>query len=91
VLPTIIGVVSADSVTVATGAALTVIELVPVFVSLVAVTVAVPTAKALTNPFASTVATAVLLDIQLAARPVRMLPLASFVTTVSCCVGVSTS
>jgi hypothetical protein len=50
--------------------------------------VAVPAAIAVTNPVALTLATSVLLEDQVTARPVRGLPLASFVTTVSCWVGV---
>jgi len=50
--------------------------------------VAVPAATAVTRPVAFTVAAAVLLELQLTIRPVSALPLASFVTAVSCCVGV---
>jgi hypothetical protein len=75
-------------VTVFTGAIVTVIDDVPVFVSLVAVIVVVPGPAAVTSPFPSTVATPGLLDTQVTTRPVSTLPFASFVTAVSCCVGV---
>jgi len=66
-----------------------VIEDVPVFVSLVAVIVTgPPAATAVTRPFASTVAEAVLLELHVTTRPLSTLPFASFVTAVSCCVGV---
>jgi len=76
-----------ESVTVATGTGFTVIELVPVFPSLVAVTVTgPPTLTPVTNPFASTVA-AVLFDDQVIVRPVRGLLLASSSVATSCCVA----
>jgi hypothetical protein len=62
----------------------TVIADVPLFPSLVAVIVAAPTETAVTSPELFTVATAVLLDDQLAARPARTPPLASFVSAESC-------
>jgi len=79
------------TVTVLTGASVTVIEDVPVFVSLVAVIVAPPAATAVTRPFPSTVAAAGLLDVHVTNRPVSTKPLASLVTAVSCCVGVTPS
>jgi hypothetical protein len=87
--PTTTLVVAGVTVTVLTGASVTVIEDVPVFVSLVAVIVAGPPAPcAVTRPFASTVATELLFEDHVTVLPVSTLPLASFVTTVSCCVGV---
>jgi len=74
--------------TVATGT-VTVIEAVPVFASLVAVIVVLPPPTAVTNPLASTVATDGTLDVHVTERPVRTLPLPSFVTAVSCCVEVT--
>jgi hypothetical protein len=76
------------TVTVLTGASVTVMEDVPVFVSLVAVIVAVPAPTAVTRPFASTVAAETLLEAQVTRRPVSTVPFASLVTAVSCCVGV---
>jgi hypothetical protein len=78
------------TVTVLTGASVTVIEDVPVFVSLVAVIVTGPPAPtAVTRPFPSTVAAAGLLEIHVTTRPVSTIPFASLVTAVSCCVGVT--
>jgi hypothetical protein len=88
--PTTIPVVGAETLTVATGSTVTVIEDAPVFVSLVAVIVTGPPAlTAVTKPFASTVATAVFADVQVMVRPFSTRPSASFVTAVSCCVGVT--
>jgi hypothetical protein len=58
-------------------------EAVPFFPSLVAVTVTVPFLTPVTTPVDETVATLVLLELQVTVRPVRVLPLASFVTAVS--------
>jgi hypothetical protein len=83
--PTTIGVVGAESVTEETGAGVTVIVDVPVFVSLVAVIVTgPPTATPVTRPFASTVATAVLFELHVTVRPASTLPFASLVTAASC-------
>jgi hypothetical protein len=82
------GVVGAETVTEATGAIATVIEEVPLCPSLVAVTVVVPAAAAVTRPFASTVAAAAMLETQVIVRPVTTVPFASLVTAVNCCVGV---
>jgi hypothetical protein len=71
---------------VATGTgtdAVTVIAAVPVFVSLVAVIIALPAAMAVTSPDAETVLMAALLELQLTGRPVNMLLLASRVTAES--------
>jgi hypothetical protein len=63
VCPTDNDVPIADSATEATGAAVTVIEIVPLFPSLVAVTVAVPAPTAVTCPLGATVrADGLLLD-----------------------------
>jgi hypothetical protein len=75
-------------VTVATGASVTVIADVPLWPSLVAVIVVLPAPTAVTKPVVLTVAAAVLLETQVIERPVSTLPFASFVTAVSCCVGV---
>jgi hypothetical protein len=68
-----------------------VIDDVPVFVSLVAVIVTVPTPTAVTRPLEDTVATAMLSELHVTTRSVSTVPVASFVTAVSCCVGVTPS
>src|SRR6185503_12595033 len=73
-----------DTVTVATGITVTVIDDVPDFPSLVAVMVAEPVLTALTIPFTETVATAGLPLDQVTARPVSVLPAESFVVALSC-------
>ena len=50
----------------------------------VAVIVTAPVATPVTSPFASTVATAELLDVQVKLWPLSTLPLASFATAVAC-------
>jgi hypothetical protein len=75
------------TVTEATGTGITVIDDVPLFPSLVAVIVAPPTETAVTSPTPSTVATAVLLEDQLTARPVTTTLFASLVSAESCCVA----
>jgi hypothetical protein len=75
-------------VTVATGARVTAIAEVPLWPSLVAVIVVLPAPTAVTKPVVFTVAAAVLLETQVTERPVSTFPFASFVTAVSCCVGV---
>jgi len=88
--PTTIGVVGVESVTLLTGASVTVIEDVPVFVSLVAVIVTgPPTAIPVTRPVVLTVATALLLEDHATMRPVSTFPLTSVSVAVSCCVGVT--
>jgi hypothetical protein len=87
--PTGIGVVGVESVTVLTGASVTVSEDVPVLVSLVAVIVVLPAPTAVTRPFASTVAAARLLEIHVTTRPVSTLLLTSVSVAVNCCVGVT--
>jgi hypothetical protein len=65
------------TLTVLTGASVTVIDDVPVFVSLVAVIVVTPAPTAVTRPFASTVAAVGLLELQVMTRPVKRLFAAS--------------
>jgi hypothetical protein len=89
VTPTTIGVVGDERLTVATGINATVIADIPIFVSLVAVTVVAPDPAAVTRPFASTVAAAGLLELHITVRPVSTFPFASFVAAVSCCVGIT--
>jgi hypothetical protein len=75
-------------VTVATGAADTVIADVPLFPSLVAVIVVLPATSAVMKPFADTLATAGWLDLHATRRPDSGLPFTSLMTAESCCVGV---
>ena len=85
VAPTNIGVLGTESVTAATGTGLTVIELVPVFPSLVAVIVTgPPTLTAVTKPFASTLATAAAAEVQVMVRPVSGFPPTSISVATSC-------
>ncbi len=85
--PTIIGVVGAETVTVATGAGVTAISALPVIPSLVAVMFAVPTLTAVTSPVdRPTVATPVLLELHAVMRPVRTRPCASSNVAVACVV-----
>ena len=79
--------VEGDTVTVATGASVTVTVAVPDFPSLVAVMVALPGATPLTTPVADTVAMDPLLVVQAIARPVSVVPFASFVVAVSAVVA----
>ena len=100
--PTTIGVVGAESVTVATGTGVTVIVGVVAAgaVSLVAVIVAVPVLRAvtvtvapldvLTELDALTDSTAGLLEIQLTVRPDRVLLLPSFGVAISACIPPTT-
>jgi hypothetical protein len=74
---------ASETVTVATGACVTVIVAFPAIPSLVAVMLAVPTETPVTTPCAETVATAVLLDVQTIDRPVRTPPPASNVAAVA--------
>ena len=71
------------TVTVETGTSVTVTAEVPVFPSLVAVIVVVPGRSPVTSPAGETLATAGLLDVHETARPVRVLPAASFIVAVS--------
>jgi hypothetical protein len=75
---------ASDTVTLATGAGVTVIGALPLFASLVAVILAVPTATAVTPPSGETVATAVLSELHATARPVRVAPFESKVVAVAC-------
>jgi hypothetical protein len=68
---------------VATGAWVTVIVALPLFPSLVAVIVAVPTASAVTSPSTETVAMSVSLELQVIERPVNGCPLESSVVAVA--------
>src|SRR2546426_12543796 len=63
----------------------TVTAAVPLLPSLIAVIVAGPEVKALTNPVLLTAATSRALLIHVIDRPVRMLPLASRRVAISCC------
>lgn len=83
VCPAAIVALVGETVTVATGAPLTVSADVPLTPSLVAVMVAVPVATPVTTPLAVTVATDVLLLDHPTMRPVRVLPDASSVFAVS--------
>lgn len=75
-----------DTATEPTGVGPTVIEDEPDCPPIVAVSLSVPTATAVTSPLAETVATeAVALD-QVTARPLRAFPLASYAVAVSCTV-----
>src|SRR5438128_3485342 len=72
------------TVTVATGAFVTVMAAVPLWLSLVAVIVPDPAATPVTRPLAETVATALLLVVQLTVRPVSRFPTESLVTPARC-------
>jgi len=76
-----------DTVTEATGTGTTLIDEDPGTPSLLAVIVARPTAWAVTSPFASTDAIALSLEDHTTARPVRVVPVPSFVVAVSCWVA----
>jgi hypothetical protein len=77
-----------DTTTVATGSSVTVTTDAPLFVSLVAVMVAVPGMTPVTTPDDETVATSALLDVHATARSVTTTPLASFTVAVSVVVWV---
>ena len=81
--PAITELAASDTLTLATGTAVTVITALPLRPSLVAVIVAVPVLTALTTPLALTVATAVLLLLHETARPVSTLFDASRVVAVA--------
>src|SRR5882762_805524 len=87
VAPTVRLAVAGLSVTEATGTFVTVTADVPLFPSLVAVIVADPAATPVTSPLALTVATAALLVVQVTARPLRVVPLASFGVAVNAVVA----
>src|SRR2546422_955903 len=86
VCPTWIAAVAGLTLTEATATLETVMLAVPLCPSLVAVIVADPIVTPVTSPLPSTVATEVLLLVQLTARPGSGLPLASFGVAVSCTV-----
>jgi len=86
VWPTCRLAVAGLTVTDATGTVDTVIAVVPLFPSLVAVIVAAPAATPVTSPLALTVAAAVLLLAHVTTRPDSGLPLASCGVAVSCTV-----
>src|SRR5881396_2947873 len=86
VAPTKTFAVAGLTVTEATGTLDTVTAAVPACPSLVAVIVTAPTATPVTRPLAETVPTAPLPVVQVSARPLRTLPLASFRVAVSCTV-----
>jgi hypothetical protein len=70
--------------TLATGAGVTISGALPNFPSLVATMFVVPVARAVTRPVGETIATAVLLELQLTARPVSGFPLPSSGVAVPC-------
>ena len=67
----------------ATGIGITVIAAEPVRPSLEAVIDVDPSLTAVTTPLASTVATAMLVEVHVTLRPVRTLPAASFICAVA--------
>ena len=91
VAPTTMLAVGGATATVATGMGVTVMAAVPLFPSLVAVTVTGPPAPLpVTSPFASTLATAALPLCQVIVRPVSGLPTASCGVALSCTVAPTT-
>src|SRR3989442_1232291 len=84
--PTTTVAVAGLTTTEATGTLDTVTATVPLWPSLVAVIAAAPTATPVTKPLAETVATALLLVVQVTTRPLSRLPLASLGVAVSCIV-----
>jgi hypothetical protein len=84
--PTSIGVVGAETVTVATDAGVTVRGALPVFPSLVAMIVVEPTPVAVTTPEDETVAIPAFPVLQVTTRPVRTILFASNVVAVACVV-----
>src|SRR5436309_1509186 len=86
VAPTKTFAVAGLTVTEATGTLDTVTAAVPACPSLVAVIVTAPTATPVTRPLAETVPTAPLPVVQVSARPLSTLPLASLRVAVSCTV-----
>jgi len=79
VAPSLMLADAGETVTEFTGGRVTVSADVPLFPSLVAVIVAVPAATPVTTPTDETVATAVLLELQVMLRPVSVFPAKSFV------------
>jgi len=84
--PTVRLAVAGLTVTEATAGFETEMEPVPLWPSLVAVTVAAPAVLAPTSPLPLTLATPELLLVQVTARPVSAFPFASFGVAMSCCV-----
>jgi hypothetical protein len=84
--PAIIGVAGTESVTVATGAGLTVRVALPVFPSLIAMICTEPGLTEVTSPVEDTVAIELLPELHDTLRPVRMFPLASRVVGLACVV-----
>jgi hypothetical protein len=91
VWPTVREVADSVTFTVATGTGVTVSGSEPLCPSLVAVTVTVPAASAVTTPVGETVATVVLEEVQPTVRPVRTFPDASLSVTLICIVAPTTS
>jgi hypothetical protein len=87
VWPTVTVAVGGDTVTLPTGDGVTVIADVPLFVSLVAVIVAIPPLTPVTTPAVFTIATCVLLELHETTRFVTTLPLASVTVAVSVAVA----
>jgi hypothetical protein len=83
VCPTVIDVEASETVTIATGTGTTVIEEVPVFPSLVAVIVALPSATAVTKSLVETLAIAGASDDHVTVRPFKTLLSASRVSAAS--------
>src|SRR5437588_622316 len=83
-VPTSTVAVTGVIATAATGTGATVTAAVPLWPSLVAVIVAAPTATPVTRPLVETVATALLLVVQVTVRPVSGVPLASLGVAASC-------
>jgi hypothetical protein len=75
------------TITVATGAGVTVSVALPLLPSLVPVMFAVPTVTAVTSPSLETVATAILSELQAMLRSVSTPPLASLSVAVACAVS----
>jgi hypothetical protein len=75
------------TVTLLTGTSATVSVRVPLFPSLVAVSVTLPAASPVTSPLGETVASAVFDDVQPMVRPVRTFPAASLSVAVTCSVA----
>src|SRR5438876_735282 len=90
VAPTTTLAVAGFTTTEATGTVDTVTAAVPACPSLVAVIVTAPTATPVTRPLAETVPTAPLPVVQVSARPLSTLPLASLRVAVSCTVPPTT-
>jgi hypothetical protein len=86
VLPATIFGAAGLTVTVATGARMTVSGVLPFFPSLVAEMCAVPSDTAVTRPAEDTVATAVLSELQAIERPVNTPPFASCSVAAACVV-----